>query len=87
MNKEKNILLIHGFNGIPKIFYYFKKELETQGYNVIIPEFPIREKINLNAYFKVIDMYQEIINEDLIVIAHSLGNLMFIKYICKIFLC
>ncbi len=29
MNKGKNILLIHGFNGIPKIFYYFKKELET----------------------------------------------------------
>ena len=83
MNKGKNILLIHGFNGIPKIFYYLKKELETQGYNVIIPEFPIREKINLNAYFKVIDMYQEIINEDLIVIAHSLGNPMFIKYICK----
>lgn len=83
MNNGKNILLIHGFNGIPKIFYYFKKELETQGYNVIIPEFPIREKINLNAYFKVIDMYQEIINEDLIVIAHSLGNPMFIKYICK----
>ena len=81
MNKGKNILLIHGFNGIPKIFYYLKKELETQGYNVIIPEFPIRE--NLNAYFKVIDMYQEIINEDLIVIAHSLGNPMFIKYICK----
>ena len=49
MNKGKNILLIHGFNGIPKIFYYLKKELETQGYNVIIPEFPIREKINLNA--------------------------------------
>lgn len=83
MNKGKNILLIHGFNGIPKIFYYLKKELETQGYNVIIPEFPIREKINLNAYFKVIDMYQEIINEDLIAIAHSLGNPMFIKYICK----
>ena len=30
MNKGKNILLIHGFNGIPKIFYYFKKKLETQ---------------------------------------------------------
>lgn len=29
MNKGKNILLIHGFNGIPKIFYYLKKELET----------------------------------------------------------
>ena len=29
MNKGKNILLIHGFNGIPKIFYYLKKELEN----------------------------------------------------------
>lgn len=83
MDKRKNILLIHGFNGIPKIFNYFKKELETQGYNVIIPEFPVREEININAYFKIFDMYKEIINENLIVIAHSLGNSMFIKYICK----
>ena len=83
MYKRKNILLIHGFNGIPKIFNYFKKELEIQGYNVIIPEFPVREEININAYFKVFDMYKEIINENLIVIAHSLGNSMFIKYICK----
>ena len=83
MNKEKNILLIHGFNGIPKIFYYFKKELETQGYNVIIPEFPVREQISIDTYFKLLDIYKEKINEDLIVIAHSLGNPMFIKYICK----
>lgn len=83
MIKEKNILLIHGFNGIPKIFYYFKKELETKGYNVIIPEFPVREEITIDAYFKKLDMYKELINEDLIVIAHSLGNPMFIKYICK----
>jgi len=86
MNKRKNILLIHGFNGIPKIFNYFKKELETQGYNVIIPEFPVREKINIHTYFKVFDIYKEIINENLIVIAHSLGNSMFIKYICKNYL-
>ena len=83
MDKEKNILLIHGFNGIPKIFNYFKNELEKQGYNVIIPEFPVREEININAYFKIFNMYKEIINENLIVIAHSLGNSMFIKYICK----
>lgn len=83
MNERKNILLIHGFNGIPKIFNYFKNELEKQGYNVIIPEFPIREEININAYFQVLDIYKEIITEKLIVIAHSLGNSMFIKYICK----
>ena len=27
----KDVLLIHGFNGIPKIFNYFKKELENKG--------------------------------------------------------
>ena len=83
MDKRKNILLIHGFNGIPQIFNYFKKELETKGYNVIIPEFPIREEISINAYFQVLDMYKGIINKNVIVIAHSLGNSMFIKYICK----
>ena len=82
MNK-KNVLLIHGFNGIPKIFYYFQKELESQGYNVIIPNFPVREEININAYFKVFDMYRDIMNENLIVVAHSIWNPMFIKYICK----
>lgn len=81
--KRKNVLLIHGFNGIPKIFLYFKKELEEQGYNVIIPQFPVREAINIREYFKIFDKYKDIINEDLIVIAHSLGNPMFIKYICK----
>ena len=32
----KNVLLIHGFNGIPKVFNYFKEELENNGYNVIL---------------------------------------------------
>ena len=66
MDNEKNILLIHGFNGIPKIFYYFQKELEEQGYKVIIPNFPVREEININTYFKIFDIYRNIMNEDLI---------------------
>ncbi len=83
MNKGKNVLLIHGFNGIPKIFYYIEKELESQEYTVIIPNFPVREEINISTYFKVFDMYKDIMNENLIVVAHSIGNPMFIKYICK----
>ncbi len=79
----KNVLLIHGFNGIPKIFEYFKEELEKEEYNVIIPEFPVRENITIEGYFKVFEKYKEYFNEDLIVIAHSIGNPMFIKYISK----
>ena len=45
----KNVLLIHGFNGIPKIFDYFKKELENRGYKVIIPDFPIRDEITVEG--------------------------------------
>lgn len=78
-----NILLIHGFNGIPKIFQYFKEKLEKLDYNVIIPEFPIREEITVEGYFEILDKYKELFNENLIVIAHSIGNPMFIKYISK----
>lgn len=79
----KNVLLIHGFNGIPKIFNYFKEELENKGYNVILPNFPLREEITIDGYFKVFDKYREVFNDNLIVIAHSIGNPMFIKYISQ----
>lgn len=79
----KSVLLIHGFNGIPKIFEYFKEELEKQGYNVIIPNFPVREEITVDGYFVILDRYKDIFNEQLTVVAHSIGNSMFVKYISK----
>ena len=79
----KNVLLIHGFNGIPKIFDYFKQELERRNYNVILPDFPVRDEITVEEYFKVFDKYQSYFNKDLIVVAHSIGNPIFIKYISK----
>lgn len=82
-NKMKNVLLIHGFNGIPKIFNYFKQELEKRNYNVILPDFPIRDEITVEKYFNVFNKYQSYFNKDLIVVAHSIGNPMFIKYISK----
>ena len=79
----KNVLLIHGFNGIPKIFEYFRNELEKLNYNVIMPNFPVREEISIEGYFQVFDKYKDVFNEELIVVAHSIGNPMFIKYISK----
>lgn len=79
----KNILLIHGFNGIPKIFQYFKEKLEKLNYNVIMPEFPVREEITVEGYFAILDKYKSYFNENLVVVAHSIGNPMFIKYISK----
>lgn len=79
----KNVLLIHGFNGIPKIFEYFKEELEKLNYNVMMPQFPIREEISVERYFEILDNYRQYFDGNLIVVAHSIGNPMFIKYISK----
>lgn len=79
----KNILLIHGYNGTPQIFSYFKEELEERGYNVIIPEFPTKTDITIKGFFEVFDRYKEYFNDELIVVAHSIGNPMFVKYISK----
>ena len=79
----KNVLLVHGYNGIPKIFNYFKEVLEKQGYNVIVPNFPTKTDITIDKYFNVFDEYKKYYNNELIVIAHSIGNPMFIKYVSK----
>lgn len=51
------------------------------GYNVIMSNFPVREEITIDGYFEVFDKDKTIFNEDLIVIAHSIGNAMLIKYL------
>lgn len=79
----KNIILIHGYNGIPKIFEYFKNRLEKDNYNVIIPNFPTKTDINMKSYFDVFDKYKNYFNNEYVVVAHSIGNIMFLKYICK----
>lgn len=48
-----------------------------------MPEFPAREEITVEGYFAILDKYQSYFNENLVVVAHSIGNPMFIKYISK----
>lgn len=79
----KNVILIHGYNGIPKIYEYFTEKLSGRKYNLIVPNFPTKTDITMNSYFKIFDENKEYFTEDCIVIAHSIGNEMFIKYICE----
>lgn len=81
--KKTMVMLIHGYNGVPKIFQYIKDELEKRNYNVEIPEFPIQKDITAEGYFEVLDKYKEKYKDNLIVIAHSIGNPMIIKYVAK----
>jgi predicted alpha/beta hydrolase family esterase len=76
----KNVILAPGFNGASKIFKYFERELSAKGYNVIILESPLREEITWQGYEDAFDKIKEKL-KDSIVIAHSIGCAMTVRYI------
>lgn len=82
MNKP-TIFLVHGYNGTPKIFSYFKDMLEKEGYKVVMPSFPTQANITIEKYFEIFDQYRNDLNGDTIIIAHSIGNIMSLKYLSK----
>lgn len=79
--KKPTILLVNGYNGIPKIFDYFKNTLEKDGYEIIMPSFPTQTDITQDKYFLIFDKYKDKIGENTIIIAHSIGNIMALKYL------
>ncbi len=76
----KNVILIHGYNGIPKIYKWLEKKLKKLKYNVILPEFPPREGVVYEEWKKIFDQYRQYINSNSIIVAHSIGNEFTIKY-------
>ena len=79
----KNVFLIQGFNGIPKIFEWLKNELEKQNIEVILPSFPPQEGVVYETWAGVLDSFKEKINSDSIVVCHSIGNEFVVKYLTK----
>lgn len=79
----KNAFIIHGFNGDTKYTFgpSLKKFLEENEYNVIMPNFPIRSEATYKKWSHILDKYKDLFNSETIVIAHSIGNPFFIKYL------
>lgn len=68
----KKVLLLHGYNGIPKIFHWLKQELEKMQYRVIIPSLPSREGLRFAIWKEEMDKLGNQLQGELIVVAHSL---------------
>jgi uncharacterized protein len=70
-----SIFVIHGAYGNPEEnwFPWLKFELEKLNNRVFVPKFPTPENQSLENWLKVFDEYKENLNEDSIVIGHSLG--------------
>jgi len=81
-----NILIIHGAygNAQENWFPWLKKELESLGNNVFIPNFPTPEKQNLKNWLEILAPYEQYLNKDSIVIGHSLGPVFLLHVIEKL---
>lgn len=79
----KTAFILHGFNGDTTYTFgpSLKKFLEQKDYNVIMPNFPIRSEATFNGWSDILDKYKEYFNSETIVVAHSIGNPFFIRYI------
>ncbi|PIN81288.1 hypothetical protein COV13_01690 [Candidatus Woesearchaeota archaeon CG10_big_fil_rev_8_21_14_0_10_32_9] len=70
-----NVLLIHGTNGSPDShwFPWLKKELESRGYDVLAPQFPVDDNQNFDSWFAEFRRIFSQLDRNLIIVAHSMG--------------
>jgi hypothetical protein len=84
----KNIFIIHGTEGHQKEnwFPWLKHELEEKGYNVLVPQFPSPPIVpaKIAEWFAVLKDYEQYINEDTILIGHSLGGVFTLRVLEKL---
>ena len=76
---KNNEFIFHGTEGYPEEnwFPWLKEKLEAKGCKVIVPQFPTPPVVpaKISEWFEVLKKYEEYINEDTILIGHSLGGL------------
>ena len=86
VNKFKmNFFIIHGVYANPEAnwFPWLKKALEKRGFEVIVPKFPTPFDQSLESWLRTIAKYEIKINEETILIGHSLGAAFILNYLEK----
>ena len=71
----KNAFIIHGIYGTSEDNWqpWLKTQLESIGITVFVPQFPTPEGHNLQNWVKVFEEYRKYINEETIIIGHSMA--------------
>lgn len=83
-NEKANVFILHSLNGDTLEFWgkTLKWHLTNEGVEVLMPEFPIREQSTFEKFDKILSYYldNKILNENSIVVCHSVANPYFIKF-------
>lgn len=82
-----NVFIIHSFGGGTKQTFgpYVVENCKKMGLDVYFPDFPIKEEATYEGWSRVMDEYlqNKTLNEDSIIIAHSLGTHFIPKYLSE----
>lgn len=78
-----NFFIIHGIYGNPNEnwFPWLKRELESRNYEVTVPKFPTPLDQSLESWLRIISKHEYQINEETIMIGHSLGAAFIFNYL------
>lgn len=85
---QANVFIFHGTEGYPEEnwFPWLKKKLEAKGCKVFVPQFPSPPVVpsKISEWFEVLKDYEGHINENTILIAHSLGGVFTLRVLEKL---
>ena len=78
-----NFIIIHGVYADPEAnwFPWLRTELEKRGFEVIVPKFPTPLDQSLESWNRVFLNYENKINEETVLIGHSLGAAFILNYL------
>ncbi len=83
-----NIFIFHGTEGYPEEnwFPWLKQELEQKGCKVFIPQFPTPPVVaaKIGEWFEVFKNYEDYLNENAVIIGHSLGGVFALRVLEKL---
>ncbi|KKU75413.1 MAG: hypothetical protein UY01_C0013G0003 [Candidatus Nomurabacteria bacterium GW2011_GWB1_47_6] len=83
-----NVFIFHGTEGHPQEnwFPWLKEKLEEKGHKVFVPQFPSPPVVpaKIAEWFEVLKDYEKEINEDTVIIGHSLGGVFALRVLEKL---
>jgi len=78
---SSNVFIFHGTGGHTKEnwFPWLREKLEEKDCKIFIPQFPTPKGQSLESWLKVFADYKKYVNEETIIIGHSLGGIFLLR--------
>ncbi len=81
----KNAIILHGMSADLDACFGVKlqEDLRALGFNIYEPKFVLHPNITLGKWEEEMDKFRDVIDEDALLVCHSLGTMFILKYLKK----